>query len=81
MSDESTTSPSQAPMAVAIVFAILVLYVLSVGPVGAVVEHSGRGQEVASIFYAPLTWLHQNTVLKRPLEEYARLWGWGPARP
>jgi hypothetical protein len=80
MSDEAKSSRGQTALVLVIGLAVLALYVLSVGPVGAVVEHSGFGEDAARVFYAPLIWLHHNTVLKEPLEAYARLWGWGPAR-
>jgi hypothetical protein len=52
------------------------IYVLSIGPVVAVVERADAGREVVQVIYAPVIWLHDHTALKEPLEAYARLWGW-----
>ena len=51
------------------------LYVLSIGPVVAV---AGKNQaKVATIHvYGPVIWLHNKTPLKKPLELYAKMWGW-----
>jgi len=74
------SSPSRGSGVVPLVLAILILvpifYVLSVGPVVAIIEKTGRGREAAVIFYAPVIWLHDNTPLEKPLERYAELWGW-----
>lgn len=53
------------------------LYVLSIGPVGALTK-SGSNNVLAWVrgIYAPVVWLHDHTLLKKPLEAYARLWGW-----
>jgi hypothetical protein len=53
------------------------VYVLSIGPVGAITK-SGSGTTLGNVrtFYAPVIWLHDRTPLKRPLEIYAALWGW-----
>ena len=64
---------------VALVIAVPALYVLSVGPVGMLVEKGHLGQTTAGVLeglYAPLVWLHEHTPLRRPLDWYARLWGW-----
>jgi hypothetical protein len=52
------------------------LYVLSIGPVVAIVEKTGVGRDAAQMFYAPVVWLHDHTPLKEPLEAYAQMWGW-----
>jgi hypothetical protein len=52
-----------------------VLYVLSIGPVIAITQNKPAYSFVRN-FYAPVIWLHNNTVLKGPLEMYAKLWGW-----
>ena len=53
-----------------------VLYVLSIGPVVAAVKRTGKGEDAAMSFYAPVIWLHNNTPLEKPLEWDAELWGW-----
>jgi hypothetical protein len=52
------------------------LYVLSIGPAGWAVDagHFSRGQ--FHTLYAPVVWLHDHTLLEKPLEWYAGLWGW-----
>ena len=61
-------------------FAWLSFYVLSIGPVVALIEYlnySGNTSVVSFIdsFYGPANWLHAETILKKPLEWYAELWG------
>lgn len=59
------------------VVAIPLLYVLSIGPVAAVVSRSQNTQSM-NLFgkvYAPVIWLHEHTILKEPLEAYVELWG------
>ena len=51
-----------------------VLYVVSAGPAIAVVDRTGKGEEVFEIIYAPLEGLAQNTPLKKPLGWYVGLW-------
>lgn len=74
------SSPSRGSGVVPLVLAILVLvpilYVLSIGPVVAVLKKTGTGEEAVLVFYAPVIWLHENTPLKEPLEKYGELWGW-----
>lgn len=53
-----------------------VLYVLSIGPVVAVVEKTGVGEEAAHALYLPVVWLHDHTPLEKPLEKWGELWGW-----
>ena len=61
-------------------FAWLSFYVLSIGPVVALIEYlnySGNTSVVSFIdsFYGPANWLHAETILEKPLEWYAELWG------
>jgi hypothetical protein len=60
----------------AILLAVPLLYVLSIGPVGAVIEKIPSSRGAVQRFYFPLIWLHDNTASKKPLEWYAGLWGW-----
>jgi hypothetical protein len=53
----------------------LVLYVLSIGPVGLFCEGAGIGNDVLRKVYLPVIWLHDYTPLQFPLEAYLRLFG------
>ncbi len=53
-----------------------VLYVLSIGPVVALVQQTGQSHDAVEAIYAPVIWLHDHTPLKEPLERYGKLWGW-----
>jgi hypothetical protein len=55
---------------------ILILYVLSSGPVSMIMEKSAssRSNQLARKFYAPLGWAYDNTPLHKPLGMYAHLW-------
>ena len=78
MNAQPTHRGSGAAIVLVMVIAVLlpVLYVLSIGPVVALVEATGVGREASKVFYAPVIWLHHNTPLKEPLEAYGELWGW-----
>lgn len=54
-----------------------VLYLLSIGPVGAATKSSKNDATLIAVqnIYHPVFWLRDNTNLKRPLDAYARLWG------
>lgn len=54
--------------------ALLVFYVLSVGPAVMMVEKTGVGGEVGEVAYAPLKWLRDNTPLEKPLDAYVDFW-------
>ena len=56
--------------------AVIVLYVLSVGPAGVAVEKGLLPRRVM-IIYQPLLDVAFNTPLERPFGAYLRLWGWG----
>jgi hypothetical protein len=58
-----------------IALAVLLIYVLSIGPVAAIAQRSGSGRTAVRHFYAPIIWLHNNTPLQKPLEAYLGLWG------
>lgn len=53
------------------------LYVLSIGPVVAIAERtkSTESLKLLKAVYAPVIWLHDHTILKKPLEAYVELWG------
>jgi len=56
---------------------ILVLYVLSLGPVrfmGVRGMYPLSTKRVMNHIYAPLTWAYNNTLLHRPLGMYLHLW-------
>lgn len=56
------------------VLGLLVLYVLSLGPAVAIVRRTGMGVDVATVVYAPLEWLYENTPLREPLGAYVEFW-------
>ncbi|PTX99685.1 hypothetical protein DB346_17840 [Verrucomicrobia bacterium LW23] len=57
------------------IVAALILYVLSFGPVIALVEHYQVGREQAEYFYAPIIWAAHNTSMHYPIVWYAGMWG------
>jgi len=52
---------------VALVASAPLLYVLSLGPVGALIKNNSSAEDVARRFYYPVIWLDKNTPLKYPL--------------
>ena len=52
-----------------------ILYVLSLGPVGALTQHNAAATNIARAFYYPVVWLDNHTPLKVPIEAYCNLWG------
>lgn len=54
----------------------ITIYVISVGPVVAMVEYMDRYRGVAWVVYWPVSWLHDRTFLEKPLEWYSGIWGW-----
>jgi hypothetical protein len=52
------------------------LYVLSMGPVVAVAGKNQDNVPTIRAVYGPVIWLHEHTPLKKPLETYAKMWGW-----
>ncbi len=76
MSEEPRRSSHATTWTLGVVGA-LVLYVLSVGPVGfafARINPHGDAPVWAKEFYAPLIWLHDHTFLDKPLESYENWW-------
>ncbi len=55
--------------------AAVLLYVLSVGPVGFIVKTAGGSGAALREVYAPVVWLGEHTLLKRPLHAYTDFWG------
>jgi hypothetical protein len=74
----SETGPDRAvPIAVLVPVVLLVLpliYVASFGPVARLASGLHLPIEALRAFYAPLVWLHDNTFLEGPFEQYERLW-------
>lgn len=57
---------------------LFLLYILSIGPVGAFTKNNKISRPALKILrcaYAPLTWLHAHTILEKPLDAYTGLWG------
>ena len=54
----------------------LSIYVLSIGPVVAIIEYNNFDKDFARPFYEPVIWLHDETLLEKPLEWYSEIWGW-----
>ena len=75
--DQTADTKGSAGWFVIFVVVIPLLYVLSIGPVAALVSrtNTGRGASVLTKVYAPVIWLHEHTILKKPLEAYVELWG------
>ncbi|QDU40574.1 hypothetical protein Mal4_49320 [Maioricimonas rarisocia] len=55
---------------------IVILYVLSIGPVVCIAEKTGINQKPLRTFYMPVVWLHEETPLREPLDKWGELWGW-----
>jgi serine/threonine protein kinase len=62
---------------------LALLYTLSLGPFIRLTGAAGRPATVARVrrVYAPLVWLHDHSLLTRPLEWYARRFGGEPFGP
>jgi hypothetical protein len=58
----------------AVIFLLLLLYTLGVGPAFYVGEQSGNGVDVMRTVYAPLLWLRDNTPFRAPLRWYIDMW-------
>jgi hypothetical protein len=71
---EGESSRGGLGWALAVAFVPL-LYVLSVGPVGAIAKNNTNALPAVRAFYSPVAWLHDHTLLQKPLEAYANLWG------
>ncbi|WP_395739689.1 hypothetical protein [Prosthecobacter sp.] len=79
MNDEPDNSrPSSSSSAIlALVVALPLLYVLSIGPAAYLMSKFRAGQGVedaASAVYAPILWLHEHTPMKQPIESYIDWW-------
>ena len=61
-------------LACLVIFAVIALYVLSVGPVARFVDNSPTVRAV----YTPLEWIVNDTKLGGPIEWYLKLWGVDP---
>jgi hypothetical protein len=76
---DKTSAPDRdggdTPAWASLLAALLILYVLSVGPVALVAKKTGLPRAPLRVFYAPLIWLHGHTALKKPLDWYVGLWG------
>ena len=59
-----------------LVAAAPLLYILSIGPVGALTKNKATStvNMVRKVYY-PVVWLHDQIPLKGPIEAYANLWG------
>ena len=77
--DDRSDDP-RPPTGVGSIFGFLmwapVLYLLSIGPIVRLVEDGYLPRDPVAAAYAPVSWLHENTPLAKPLEWYAALWGW-----
>ena len=77
MSDarENKSISQKLSVVIACLFALVLVYILSMGPVALCCEKM-HGEPIAlRQFYLPVIWLHEHTVLRRPLEMYLELWG------
>ena len=52
----------------------LAFYVLSVGPAAWLIGRYPGLADAFEVIYAPVEWLHENTILKEPLRDYVDLW-------
>ncbi len=51
-----------------------IFYMLSIGLDALVTKGTPTGRTTVRAVYAPVIWLHDHTVLKRPLEAYVDFW-------
>jgi hypothetical protein len=63
----------------AIVLACCLMYILSIGPVAGIIVWAGVSPHSAAgtpliVFYTPVNYLHDQTPLKEPLEQYTAWW-------
>ena len=82
MEQKATTFPQEQRAGSTAFWLLLflpILYLLSFGPVLALVERSGNRnlRDRVSGFYEPVAWLHDHTVLRKPLEKYYDVCGGG----
>jgi serine/threonine protein kinase len=60
------------------IFFALLVYAISLGPIYRMAEKDGGNAEMlkrAEAVYAPMLWARENTLMRGPIEAYARLWG------
>jgi hypothetical protein len=77
MDDDLESKSGLGPLTwVSLLVLVPCLYVLSIGPVVAVAGKNRGNAATIRVVYAPVFWLHNNTPMKKPLEMYAKLWGW-----
>jgi hypothetical protein len=72
---ESASWSQRISLAIAFLIVLLLTYILSIGPVALCCQKMHGDTMAIRQFYLPVIWLHENTVLKRPLEMYIELWG------
>jgi len=77
MTEENETKSHSRTLSVVIgiLVALLLVYILSVGPVALCCEKMHVNSATVRQFYLPVIWLHDNTPLQKPLEMYIELWG------
>jgi hypothetical protein len=54
---------------------LALLYVLSSAPVALLAKNHPASLVAVARFYYPITWLHNHTPLRKPLEAYGKIWG------
>ncbi len=85
MNDEPIPNKGSSTAAWAAVLVMLPLvYMLSMGPVGYVVQRFSVPATMhgpALKFYGPVIWLHDHTSLKGPIESYLEWWDRLARRP
>jgi hypothetical protein len=77
MNSQSRRWRSGWALALAMALLLPALYVLSIGPAVPILEATGPNyqiEEAARMFYFPVIWLHENTPLEEPLEQYVEFW-------
>ena len=68
MTDESARKPNHGGIVAALLL-LPVLYVLSIGPVARMGIKYGVWNSTQQRIYFPVLWLHDHTILKKPLED------------
>ena len=71
--------PEKAIGVAAILLALCLIYVLSIGPVVGVLVWSGfretdRVGSCVCVLYSPIIYLHDHTAFKEPIEQYVDRW-------
>ena len=78
--DDAETPKRSFSFCLALLVALPLLYLASVGPVVAIWDKThGFGGTVSQQFvlnlYFPVVWLHEKTSMRGPIESYLALWG------